>query len=338
MLSALKGQNMGLLERTVTPAMVAANRGNALKSTGPATALGRAISRRNALKHWGRAETIRPLLAALEEEAEEFDRLRLALYRSLAPRDEFEALLVDDMADIHWRIRRMVRGEAGVQAKQRRQRKSHEQALDARYRSGKFGDLERTTIPTVGFAGLQDSPVKFDRILGILRTLAEVVRHEGFQSEVVVYLQQLYGCNTSERARTVISLYDRCLKVSQTADAAEMEALQAAFQEAMADEIAWWENVAADHLQGRAELRAPVLEAELLNSGISPTGIATYHERMERLFERKWRMLMDYRDRQEASAQQEQGELTGQGVDGAVSHQLPPVSDQPSDLTDGVDG
>jgi hypothetical protein len=219
---------MGLLERTVTPAMAAANRANAQKSTGPLSEQGQLISRRNALKHWGRAQTIRPLLAALEEEPEEFDRVRDALYRSLAPRDEFEALIVDDMADVHWRIRRMVRAEAGAQATQRRTRKTREEETEARFEAGKFNDLEHTTIPTMGFVGLQDSPVKFCRVLEILRTLGELVRHVGFEGEVVVYLQQLYGYNPSERARKVMNTYDRCYKERDCGDAAQIEANHAA--------------------------------------------------------------------------------------------------------------
>jgi len=42
--------------------MLAANRANARKSRGPVTALGKMLSRGNAAKHWGRAETIRDLM------------------------------------------------------------------------------------------------------------------------------------------------------------------------------------------------------------------------------------------------------------------------------------
>lgn len=55
----------------------------------------------------------------MDEEPEEFDKVRDALYRAIGPYDDFEAPLLDDMADIHWRIRRMVRGEAGAQGKRR---------------------------------------------------------------------------------------------------------------------------------------------------------------------------------------------------------------------------
>jgi hypothetical protein len=59
-------------------------------------------------------------MRALDEQAEEFESLRKALHDSLKPQDGFEAILIDDMADIHWRLRRMLRAEAAQLAKQRR--------------------------------------------------------------------------------------------------------------------------------------------------------------------------------------------------------------------------
>src|SRR5215469_9946764 len=90
---------MAIVHKGTSPATLKANQANSLKSTGPVTEQGLAVSRRNALKHWGRAETIRPMLLALEEDPEEFDRVRDALYRALAPRDEFEEIIVDAKGD-----------------------------------------------------------------------------------------------------------------------------------------------------------------------------------------------------------------------------------------------
>jgi hypothetical protein len=64
---------MAILHKGTSPATLEANRANSLKSTGPVTARRQLVSRRNALKHWGRAQTIRPSLAALEEEPGEAD-------------------------------------------------------------------------------------------------------------------------------------------------------------------------------------------------------------------------------------------------------------------------
>jgi hypothetical protein len=77
--------------------------------------------RANAGKHWGRAETIRELMPALGESAADFNQMRDGLYQALAPRDAFEEMVVDDMAEIHWRLRRMIRGEVAEQARGRRE-------------------------------------------------------------------------------------------------------------------------------------------------------------------------------------------------------------------------
>ena len=66
----------GLTHRTVTPKTLAANRSNGRKSAGPVTAAGSVQSRRNPVRHWGRAEALRPLMPALGEGPGEFDPFR----------------------------------------------------------------------------------------------------------------------------------------------------------------------------------------------------------------------------------------------------------------------
>jgi hypothetical protein len=272
-----------------------ASRTNGRKSKGPVTEHGKAMVRASAGKHWRRAEGIRELMPALGEDPADFDQVRDGLYRCIRPQDAFEEMVVDDLAEIHWRLRRMLRGEAAEQARGRRESMRRQDELDARFESGKFHDLERSTIPTMGFVGLEDSPVKFRRILEILRTLADLVRYGGFQGEVVVFLQQLYGYNPSERAVKVMNIYDRCYKERDSADEAQTAANQAAFQEAVADEIAWFEKRAANHLQARAELRAPVIESGLLNVQADLGKVMLYQDRLERAFDRKWKLLVNYR-------------------------------------------
>ncbi len=298
---------MALMHKGTSPVTLEANRANSLKSTGPVSERGLAVSRGNALKHWGRAETIRPSLAALDEDPEEFERTRDALYRALAPRDEFEEIIVDDMADVHWRIRRMVRAEAGAQGARRRDRKMRDEELEALFEAGKFHDLVPSIVPKLGYVGLSDSPVKFRRILEMLKILADLVRYAGFQDEIIGYLQKLYGYNPSERARNLMNVYDRCYQERDCGDADQIAANQAEFQEAIADEIAWFERRAASHLQARAELKVPSLDAEMLRTDHNPATVAIYHERLERVFAEKWRLLKEYRANQAAGQQQGEG-------------------------------
>ena len=311
---------MAIMHKGTSPATLEANRSNSLKSTGPVTEQGLAVSRRNALKHWGRAETLRPMLLALEEDPEDFDGVRDALYRALAPRDEFEEIVVDDMADIHWRVRRMVRAEAGAQGARRRERKMRDDEVEALFEAGKFHDLVPSIVPKLGYVGLSDSPVKFRRILEMLRVLRDLVRHAGVQDDLVGYLQALYGYNPSERAKNLMEVYDRCYQERECGDADRVAAHQAEFLEAIADEIAWFERREASHLQARAELKIPSLDAEMLKTEHDPAKVAIYHERMERVFAQKWRLLREYRAARAAELQQAQGQPpAGDGPETAAS-------------------
>lgn len=98
----------------LTPAKLAANRRNARKSTGPRTAAGKARSRLNALKHGILASEAVIRAGEGAEEAVAFERLLEALREDLAPSGALEELLVEKLAVITWRWRRVLRFELGA--------------------------------------------------------------------------------------------------------------------------------------------------------------------------------------------------------------------------------
>lgn len=61
-------------------------------------------------------------MGALREDPKEFEAVLTGLRRVLAPSDEFEEMLVADMAEIHWRLRRMILAETSARAENRRQK------------------------------------------------------------------------------------------------------------------------------------------------------------------------------------------------------------------------
>jgi len=93
-----------------TPAQIAANRRNALKSTGPRTAAGKAASSRNGLRHGltSRRAVVRG------EDAQDFERFRAELRSALAPRDAREEVLAETVVQAAWRQRRAWRAEAAL--------------------------------------------------------------------------------------------------------------------------------------------------------------------------------------------------------------------------------
>ena len=87
-----------------------ANRQNALRSTGPRSAAGRAIASQNALKHGLRAEhNVIP-----GEDAEEFDSFRQMMLDDLAPAGALELMLTDRIVAGFWKLHRAGRIETAL--------------------------------------------------------------------------------------------------------------------------------------------------------------------------------------------------------------------------------
>jgi len=98
-------------ERAMTTArQLEANRGNALKSTGPRTINGKQASRRNALRHGLTAETlIEPL-----EDPESYRAFEVAIVAEYLPQSPVEEELVHRLASLFWRLRRATSIETGL--------------------------------------------------------------------------------------------------------------------------------------------------------------------------------------------------------------------------------
>src|SRR5438309_6366846 len=88
----------------------AANRRNALKSTGPATAKGKQRSRCNAVRHGLTAETV---IGALED-AEDYKAFEAAITADYDAQSAVERELVLRLASLLWRLRRATTMETGL--------------------------------------------------------------------------------------------------------------------------------------------------------------------------------------------------------------------------------
>jgi hypothetical protein len=96
-----------------TTAQLAANRKNALASTGPKTSLGKAKSARNALRFGIYSEM--PAVPGLER-AEEWDAFRAGIVANLVPLGTLEEALAERVAVCLWRLRRTVWFETAITA------------------------------------------------------------------------------------------------------------------------------------------------------------------------------------------------------------------------------
>ena len=97
---------------TLSLQKLSANRRNAQLSTGPKTALGKAKSALNAVKHG--IFTKECLKNISDEEARDYEALRLGVFESLKPKDQMQAILCDKIAIDVWRLRKVLAYEQGA--------------------------------------------------------------------------------------------------------------------------------------------------------------------------------------------------------------------------------
>ena len=116
-----------LIERTRTEKQIEASRANGRRSQGPVTAMGKAISSRNAVKHGFRSKDVRELLLNPERLAEIVREHAL----ELDPQTPEETLLVEELAAARCRVETVWAMLTSAPADQQR-----EQLLRARLRFG----------------------------------------------------------------------------------------------------------------------------------------------------------------------------------------------------------
>jgi len=95
-----------------------ANKQNALVSTGPVTAEGKALVSHNAVKHSIFARDLIISAGDGKEDGQEYRELLDGLILSLNPSGQLECLLVEKIAVDYWRLRRVLRFETGSIRKQ----------------------------------------------------------------------------------------------------------------------------------------------------------------------------------------------------------------------------
>ena len=100
-------------KKTMSAKQLEANRHNAQQSTGPKTPAGKAVSRRNAIKHGLSGESVVVQGHHYAEDPRQFDILCCELEQTLQPVGRLEKLFVERIAICVWRSRRVLQAENG---------------------------------------------------------------------------------------------------------------------------------------------------------------------------------------------------------------------------------
>jgi len=287
---------VGLIRKRTTSALVAANKANARKSTGPRTELGRSHSSRNAGKHLVYAKVAVHSMKELGEDPAEFERLRESLRCTFQPQDGFEEMLVEDMTVTRWRLGRARRAEMGILAVQQFRLEHRLRATPANRQAG----YDNLLVRGFGLAGVSDSPEKYLQILELLQSLRVGVEREGFTPQGLEVLRTVYGSSPGVTGVGLISQYkaqlERLKCEAQTEGEEGRKAARESFQGSLNREIeAFTLHARALQLAQNMPLPQAVKDSQLIPAQEDMERILRYETALERQFERKLQQLVAWR-------------------------------------------
>jgi hypothetical protein len=234
----------------------------------------------------------------LGEDPAAFEQLSESLRQALSPRDGFEQMLVEDMAEIRWRRQRLMRAEAGILATKRRGFEIDRQWKVANFGKGLAGVANDMLSPDMGLAALRPSDENFAQIIDFLEVLKYVVETEGFREEDFWLLKAVYGEKPSYTGRYLTGMFNRGreeAKVESGKDSGEVEGTRRVFLESLTREIASYTKLAELHHARDVEVTEPLMDSQLIPSQEDLRKITDYEAALERQFERKLQQLVAWR-------------------------------------------
>jgi len=277
-------------QRTMTTRELESRRRNARKSTGPRTAAGKRRAALNALKYgrYATRQTLEQSMLLLGEDPAEFHAFRNSLMEARQPADAVERMLVEDIAALAWKKRRLNRAQQGLQLRNLEllELGRHRRALEVGRESA---DISQEEVLRSGLRGASRSPARFGEILSQLETLTALVERLDFSQDIDAVITLLYGQTPTLRGAQIAGLYGQLREQgTESEEAAELAAgLKLAIEEETRDVVEEYTLFLQEHVHVSPALRDSAL------APVHPqwTAIVRQEYALERLIERKLKLL-----------------------------------------------
>jgi len=191
--------NCGPTNGAVSERKRTANRANSGKSTGPTSKMGKRIASLNSFKNgYYSKERRHQLMAELDEDPADRERLCKDLYASYPPGAPIEDMLLDALADDFWQLGRLDRKDASVQLRELQNANLDEWRREEQNESYAVTYV-KSEISKGGLVKQDDSAGKFRHILGILGQQLEIAKRRAGSMADQPQWKLLYGINDANR-------------------------------------------------------------------------------------------------------------------------------------------
>jgi hypothetical protein len=200
----------------ITPALLAANRRNAQRSTGPRSPAAKQNSKLNALKHGAYVSFENELQAmrALGEDPEQCQALTEELRSAFAPGDALQERQVEDLAWLYWRRERLERALSGLRrrALQELEERQHRRRQEM---AGVTFDASQRELLDWDLPLSNDRRVRLRLRLSYLGVIREEVKQGVYRQRQQTVLKSVYRGERAWRSQLIYALLYRFVKVAE---------------------------------------------------------------------------------------------------------------------------
>lgn len=272
---------------TLSLQKISANRRNAQLSTGPKTKVGKAKSALNAVKHG--IFTKECLKHISDEEARDYEALRLGVFESLKPKDQMQAILCDKVTIDVWRLRKVLAFEQGAMQLETLNLDASSSAVKLIRRESLIRDYENHKAEWTGLNQLKKwlTTNKTTNLSHLSRDTYELL--EG----IVQNLQQRFPENYRHMD---IELLENCKHLSEfcTWDELDLNKFKADLLESIEDKLRSGSNMPNYYENGIKEFdhkRSVYESVAQLPSAENTDKVIRYETHLQRSIERNLRLL-----------------------------------------------
>ncbi|HEX5411584.1 MAG TPA: hypothetical protein VFZ27_06955 [Terriglobia bacterium] len=275
----------------LTPRQLESRRENARKSTGPRTPAGKSRVALNALKYgyYAGPNTMEQSMLLLGENPQEFHAFRDELLASRQPADAVERMLVEDIAMLAWKKRRINRAQQGLQLRnlEMLELARHRQALEV---GRETADISQDEVLKSGLRRAPRSPARLGEILSNLETLKSLVARQDFSQDISGAITMLYGETATLRGAQIAHSYEELGEQGVESD--EQRAFAAELKIAIEEEIRDVMDEYTLFLQEHVHISPALRDSALAPVHPQWTAILRHEYTLDRLIERKLKLLL----------------------------------------------
>ena len=276
----------------LTPRQLESNRRNAQKSTGPRTDAGKRRAALNGLKygHYTAPRTLEQSMLLLGEDPLEFQAFRESLLASRQPADAMERMLVEDIAMLAWKKRRLNRAQEGLQLRnlEMLELDRHRRALEVGRESA---DISQEEVLKSGLRRAPRSPGRFGEILSQLETLSALSNRRDFSQDIDPVITMLYGETPTLRGAQIANSYRQLRE--RGVETEEQQALAASLKIAIEEETRDMMEEYALFLQEHVHVSPALRDSALAPVHPQWISVVRHEYTIDRLIERKLKLLTE---------------------------------------------